>query len=83
MEEKTSRRRGPSSVSGRKLKKHAVSQSSTDSESQVCSDTSGVMGTDDAAEADLCVETESAVRARIGPSGPTVPTPPSAPTLLT
>ena len=57
--------------------------SSTDSESQVCSDTSGVMDTDDAAEAGLCVETESAIRARIGQAGPTVPTPPTAPVLLT
>ena len=32
-EEKTSRRRGPSSVSGKRVKKQALSQSSTDSES--------------------------------------------------
>ena len=69
--EKTSRRRGPSSVSGKRGKRQVPIPSSTDSESQVCSDTRGVMDTDDAAEAGLCVETESAISARVGPSGHT------------
>ena len=41
------------------------------------------MDTDDAAEAGLCIETESVTRARIGTSGIAVPTPPSAPAPLT